>query len=268
MADLQEHEIETGLVPSPRRYKTLLPDGPAENLPLMLLLHGGSGSSDFLGEVQPLIEHAWTSGSLPHLAVATLDAERSFYLDFEDGSQRWETFMLTEWLPALQKQLPVSASSDKTLIAGISMGGYGATRIGFRHPGLFAAVAAMEPAVMPALKFEDVRADNIAFQPQEILEERFGSPVDEHWNLNNPSRIAIENADEIKAAGTHIYLEVGTEDFFKLNEGTEFLHQTLLQQGIDHEYRVVLGANHVDATIAPRFLDLLGFMGRALAPRP
>ena len=268
MPSLEEHHIETALVPSPRRYQTLLPDNPAEDLPLMLLLHGGSGSSDFLGQVRPLIEQAWTSGTLPHMAVATLDAERSFYLDFEDGSQRWETFLLTEWLPALRKQLPVSTAPDKTLIAGISMGGYGATRISFRHPELFAAVAAMEPAVMPALKFEDVPAENIAFQPREILEERFGSPVDPHWNLNNPPRLVIDNADQIKASGTRIYLEVGTEDSLMLYEGTEFLHQTLLQQGIAHEYRVVLGANHVDATIAPRFLDLLGFMGRALAPRP
>ncbi|MCP4755804.1 MAG: esterase [Proteobacteria bacterium] len=261
-------QIETALVPSPRKYRILLPEGEHSDLPLLLLLHGGEGSSDFLTQMQPLIEQAWKDESLPTMAVATLDAERSFYLDYEDGRQSWETFIVSEWLPHLRQILPVGSSQEKTLIAGISMGGHGTTRIAMKHPNLFHAMAAMEPAIMPGLTLSEIPERNLEFQ-KTALAERYGEPADKHWNANNPSQLAIDNSDLIKSSGIKIYLEVGTDDFLLLNEGTEFFHQILLQAKIKHEYRLVLGANHVGNSIAPRFLDMLGFLGRTLVePQP
>ncbi len=129
-------------------------------------------------------------------------------------------------------------------------------------------MAAMEPAVMPALTLAEVPAANLEFQ-QSVLEARYGSPPDAWWNVNNPAHIAEVHAESIRATGIAIYLEVGTDDFLLLNEGTDFLHTQLNRLGISHEYRQVLGANHVGRTVAPRFLDMLGFLGRALAdPEP
>jgi S-formylglutathione hydrolase len=268
MATNTLEQINTTLIPSPRNYRVLLPRGEHSDLPLLLLLHGGNGSSDFLTQMQPGIEQAWADGSLPAMAVATLDADRSFYLDFADGSQAWETFMVKEWLPHLRQTLPVGSTQEKTLIAGISMGGHGTTRIGMRYPEMFHAMAAMEPAIMPGMTLAEVPEKNIALH-KEVLNERYGDPADEHWNANNPAQLALDNTAQIKSSGIKIYLEVGTDDFFFLNEGTEFFHQTLLQAGIKHEYRVMLGGNHVGNSVEPRFLDMLGFLGRSLAePQP
>ena len=89
-----------------------------------------------------------------------------------------------------------------------------------------------------------------------------------NWE-NNPANIVSGNAGAILSSGINIYLEVGSDDFLKLNDGTEFLHQVLLHNHIRHEYRLVLGANHVGNTVAPRFTDLLGFLARVLAgPQP
>lgn len=264
-----EHSIESVLVPSPRGYRVLLPEGDHRDLPLLILLHGGGGSSEYLSGVAPQIESAWRDGRLPPMAVATPDAERSFYLDYADGSQRWETFIVDEFLAHLRATLPVAGTAETTLLAGVSMGGHGTCRIGLRYPDRFRAMAAMEPAVMPALDFVDVPPDNLQFQSPEILEERYGTPPDAHWNANNPARIAAGSADAITASGIRIYLEVGDEDFLRLNEGTEFLHRALLDARIPHEYRLVLGGNHVGRTLVPRFDDVLGFLARALEnPEP
>ena len=265
---LTEHAVESDRVPTPRSYRVLLPDGinPSDHgsLPLLLLLHGGGGSSEYLATVQPQIEAGWAAGTLPPLAVATPDAERSFYLDWADGSQRWESFLMEEFLPHLCATLPVAGTPQTTMISGVSMGGHGTCRIGLRYPQRFRAMAAMEPAVMPAMELGQVPAANIAFQSAQVIAERYGSPPDAYWAENNAARIATENVELIKASGIRIYLEVGDEDFLLLNEGTEYLHQVLLGIGVAHEYRLVLGANHVGRSLVPRFADCLGFLARAL----
>jgi S-formylglutathione hydrolase len=53
---------------------------------------------------------------------------------------------------------------------------------------------------------------------------------------------------------------------FFLHHGTEFVHRILFDNGISHEYRLVRGAEHVGPSIAPRFLDAMGFFGRVLNP--
>lgn len=265
---LTQHTMPSELVPSPRGYRVLLPEA-GDNLPLLLLLHGGGGSSEYLANVQPQIEAAWANGTLPPMAVATPDAERSFYLDWADGSQRWESFLMQEFLPHLCATLPVEGSPATTMISGVSMGGHGTCRIGLRYPERFRAMAAMEPAVMPAMELADVPQANLEFQGAQVIAERYGTPPDTYWAENNPARIAATAAQAIKDSGIRIYLEVGDEDFLLLNEGTEFLHQALLAEGIAHEYRLVLGGNHVGRTLGPRFNDVLGFLARALEnPEP
>ncbi len=265
MSVLSKHEVHSQLIPSPRYYRVLMPDGAHEDLPLLLLLHGGGSDSEYLHEVQPLFDHAWDNG-LPPMAVAMVDAARSFYLDFADGSQKWESYIFSEWLPELRENFPVGKTSEQTLIAGISMGGYGTLRIALHHPEAFAAMAAMEPAVMPAYTLAEVNPDNISFQSREVLEQRFGNPPDEYWNASNPASIIRDNADAIRDSGVSIYLEVGTDDFLRLNEGTEFLHQVLLEHNIRHEYRLVLGGNHVGHNVGDRFLNMLDFLERTLKP--
>lgn len=268
MSHVVQRTLSTTLVPDPVGYRVLLPDDIEGELPLLLLLHGGGGSSEVLIHMQPHFDAAWALGILPPMIVATLDAERSFYLDFCDESQKWETLVTADWLDELRASQPVYGCAGKTIISGISMGGHGSVRIAMKNPEMFHALAAMEPAIMPALKLSDVPADNLEFQ-QAVLEERYGSPPDRHWNKNNPAQIAIDNAELIKQSGLNIYLEVGTDDFLLLNEGAEFMHRTLVDLAIKHEYRVVLGANHVGNSIAPRFMDMLGFIGRTLAePEP
>ena len=53
---------------------------------------------------------------------------------------------------------------------------------------------------------------------------------------------------------------------FYIDQGTEFVHRVLFDAGISHEYRLVKGADHVGASLVPRSLDALAFIGRQLNP--
>ena len=272
-ARLTIETIDTKLVPRPAKVSVLEPPGydahRADPYPLILLLHGGNGDQNFLSNQRANIERAWRMGLLPAALVATPNADRSFYMDYRDGSQRWETFITSELLAHLRRSRRIKPERSGLAVAGISMGGMGALRMAFKRPELFAAVAALEPGIEPALAFDDIKPRDRFWRAQDLFEEKYGKPIDgEFWKANNPANIAQRDSARLRDSGLQIYIEVGDLDSFHLHEGAEFLHRMMFDQHIKHEYRLVRGADHLGRSLPERFLDAFRFLGRALDPPP
>jgi S-formylglutathione hydrolase len=271
-SQLIEAKLETRLLPSPVEYSVLLPDGyDAEKgtLPLLLFLHGGGGDRNFLTRMRPMIDEMWKSGTLPRMVVVTPSASRSFYMDYKDGSQKWESFIIGPFLEHLRATYKVTRERNGTLLFGISMGGLGALRLGFKYPDKFQGLAALEPGIDPALKWSDVKPRSRFWRGDDLMETIFGKPFDpDYWERNNPASIALANADKIRASGLGIYLDAGDEDSFNLHEATEFMHRLLWDHKILHEYHLIRGADHVGRTLRPRSMEALEFLARVLNPPP
>ncbi len=270
-SQLVEGKVETKLVSAPVEYAALLPDGyeQAKDLPLLFFLHGGGGDKSFLARMRPTIDEMWKAGTLPQMVIVTPSAARSFYMDYKDGSQKWETFIATEFLDHLRAKFKVTRERRGTMLLGISMGGMGALRIGFKHSEKFGALAAMEPGIDPVLKWKDLSSRYKFYRGQDLMETIFGKPFDEaYWESNNVASIALARADRLRESGLGIYIEAGDEDAFYLHEATEFLHRILWDQKILHEYHLVRGADHVGRTIRPRAMEALAFLARMLNPPP
>lgn len=268
---LLELEIPTASVPSPARYAVLLPPGfdeSTERFPVLLWLHGGGGDRGFLKSQVPLFESVWADGSAPAMIVVTPDADRSFYLDYRDGSAHWERFILDELLPRIETDYRVDPA--RRFVGGVSMGGMGSLRMAFKRPTTFRAVIAFEPGIEPALAWQDVRPEDKFWREDALMVARYGTPeggIDAaFWADNNPATIADRDPKRLASSGLAIYIEVGSEDAFGLDRGTDFLHQVLYRHGIRHEYRYVLGADHVGRSLPPRIRDGLAFLGRILEP--
>ncbi|MGH9842700.1 MAG: alpha/beta hydrolase [Blastocatellia bacterium] len=271
-SQLVDGKLETKLAPSPVEFAVLLPDGyetAKEPLPLLLFLHGGNGDKSFLARMRSTFDEMWKAGTLPPMVVVTPSAARSFYMDYKDGSQKWETFIVTEFLDHLRAKYKVTKERKGTLLFGISMGGMGALRMGFKYPEKFGGLAALEPGIDPALKWKDVQPRNRFWRGQDLMETIFGKPMDEaYWEANNPASIAVARAERIRASGLGIYIDAGDEDSFLLHEATEFMHRILWDHKIPHEYHLVRGADHVGRTLRPRSMEGLQFLARVLNPPP
>jgi S-formylglutathione hydrolase len=121
----------------------------------------------------------------------------------------------------------------------------------------------MEPGIEPAYAWKDVKPEDRFYRKDELMQERFGTPIDaDYWAANNPATIARDNADALRKSGLAIFIDVGTEDVFGLDRGAEFLHRTLYDRGVPHEFRYVLGADHVGKSISPRIRNGLDFLNR------
>ncbi|HZM91543.1 MAG TPA: alpha/beta hydrolase-fold protein [Blastocatellia bacterium] len=271
-SQLVESRIETKLLPSPVEFNVLLPDGyetAKDPLPLMFFLHGGGGDRSFLARMRSIIDDMWKAGTLPKMVVVTPSAGRSFYMDYKDGSQKWESFIVGPFLDHLRQNYKVTRERKGTMLFGISMGGLGGLRLAFKYPDRFEAVAVLEPGIDPALKWKDVQPRNRFWRADELMREIFGRPFDEaYWEANNPASICVANAAKIRGSGLGIYIDAGDLDSFNLHEATEFMHRIMWDNKIPHEYHLVRGADHVGRTIRPRATEALAFLSRVLNPPP
>ena len=261
-------QIETKFVPEPVTYAALYPDNYEEGTqkyPLILFLHGGGGNHTILNRIKPLVEELWKTKKLLDAIIVSPSCTRSLYMDYQNGTEKWESFLIEEFIPYLISKIPID--KQKIILSGTSMGGLGSLRLGFKYPNSFQAIIAFEPAIEPALEWKDVAREDKYYRSSDFLEKIFGTPFDvNYWKINNPMYILKENSTKIKQSGIKIYIEVGTEDVFGLYRGAEFLHQLLLKQNIKHEYRVVYGADHVGSSLEERFINGFNFLNRIYNP--
>lgn len=277
-----DRSFTTELVPGDCEYRVALPPGYRPDrdtaYPLLLLLHGGGGSRDFLTTVLPLIGDLWRSpaeeavetgqGYLEPCVAVCANAGRSFYMDYRDGTESWETLIVSELLDAVRREFHVATDRRQVAVCGVSMGGMGCLRMGFKHPHLFGTLAALEPAIEASLTYADlVPADTFYRADQYGGKFGVGGVVDEaYWAANNPATVAANAPEQLGQQA--ILIEAGTEDGFELQRGAEFLHRTLSDRGIKHEYRLVLGADHVGESLTERLRYALAFIGRQFSPGP
>lgn len=268
---LVEGSVESELVPGPVEYTAVLPSGyesATEPLPLVLDLHGGGGSREVLERQQPLLDDLWAEGRVEAMVVVMPSVTpRGFYLDRRDGAERWESFLVGPFLEHVRSRFRVRRDRRGTMVTGISMGGMGALRLAFKYPDRFGAVAAMEPGIEPILEWDEMRPKHRFWRSDALMEQAYGDPIDEeYFASNNPATIVARQAERIRDSGLAIFLEAGDRDMFWLYEGAEFLHRTLWDHRVRHEYRLYLGADHVGASLGPRTQVAFVFLSETLRP--
>jgi S-formylglutathione hydrolase len=266
-SNVELSELSSGNLLEPVPYAVITPPAYKESapVPLCLVLMGGGGSRQSLVDCQPLFDKWWSEGSLAPMVFATPSAGMSYYLE-DPGGDRWDSFIIEDFIPCLRATYSVGTERRSTVITGISMGGYGALKIAFAYPEQFAAVALMNPMLEPGLSDAEIGARNRIHHSSGGPARLIGPGRDPAlFNANNPANRAIMNASRIRESAMPIYLDVGDNDFVNAHDGTEFLHRVLWDLDISHEYHLVQGADHGGPTFRPRMRATYVWLSAALA---
>jgi S-formylglutathione hydrolase len=225
---------------------------------------GAGGTRDNLADLQPVFDGWWKDGLFPPMIVAVPSPGMDYYLEDGAGGLRWDSFLAADLIPTVRAML---GASDVSVIAGISGGGYGALKLAFARPEIFSAVAAMQPMLEPGLREADVGARNrlhhTAGGPPQIVGPARDGAI---WEANNPANRARANAEAIRNSGLAIYIDAAGQDFLNAHDGAEFLHRTLWDLDIPHEYRLVRDADHGGPTMRPRLGAMFAWLGAVLSP--
>ena len=142
-------------------------DGGTARYPVLYLLHGiFGGFTDWTKHwgIQATMDALIRDGAPPFLIVMPNGANRlggGFYLD-SPVSGKWETFLLSEVIPKIDRELRTIPAAPSRGIAGHSMGGFGAIRLGMRHPEVFGSLYAMSPCCLDLV--DDISYGNQAWR--------------------------------------------------------------------------------------------------------
>lgn len=171
--------------------------------PTLYLLHGLSDDDSIWLRRTSIERYVAEMG----IAVVMPQVHRSFYTDMEEGGKYW-TF-ISEELPALARSFfPLSPKREDNFVAGLSMGGYGAIKLGLRKPKVFAAAASLSGALDMAhhfMNWEDPTAKTKEYEQIFGKEDIAGTHDDLLWLL--------QELDRSKGPKPALYQCCGTEDF-------------------------------------------------------
>ena len=117
--------------------------GGAGRYPVLYLLHGGGGNQDDWVRYTSIERYA----EKYDIAVVMPDVSgNSFYADMAHGYRYFE--YLTEELPEIMEgYFPIGGCRERRFVAGLSMGGYGAFKLGLRCPETFSCAASLSGAL-------------------------------------------------------------------------------------------------------------------------
>jgi putative tributyrin esterase len=227
-------------------YCALLPPSygtsKSRRYPVLYYLHGlGDNQQMFLRAgglnlVEDLSEHS----RIGEFLIVTPQGDTSFYVNSRDGRERYEDFLIREFFPFIERRYPIERGRRSRGIAGISMGGYGALHLAFRHPELFASVSASSAALiekLPAVTLGDAHLP----AARRILGGAFGTPPDPaFWERESPLTLART----FHPAGLKIYFDCGTEDDYGFDQGARGLDKILTGRRIPHEFHLYPGGHN------------------------
>ena len=233
--------VDTIAVYSPSMKKTLkaavsFPSSYADGTsryPVVYLLHGGSGAfSDWhqkvteKGIVNQMAEEHQVLIITPGVGPA------SYYYDSPLlDSVRYETYMIQELIPFIDKNYRTLAQKESRAITGLSMGGHGAITLATKHPSLFTAAGSMSGVMNIDTDLwkvgEDFRNLRKKGQIEMLGEINYKAP------LFNPYT-AVGLVDQLKNQEISLIIDCGVDDF--LIETNRQMHSLLMEKKIDHEY--------------------------------
>ena len=146
--------LPSKILTHPVNYCVVLPPSydteKTRKYPVLYFFHGlGDNEQMFVhGGAFNLVQDLWERKQIGEFLIVTPEAGATFYINSHSGRVRYEDFLVREFFPGIESRYRIKAGRANRGVSGVSMGGYGALHVAFRHPELFAAVSAQSPALM------------------------------------------------------------------------------------------------------------------------
>lgn len=225
------------------KITVVLPDGYAESqerYSAIYLLHGFGGDYTNWVKLTDLVRYL----KKYHYIVVCPDGKNSWYTNsVELQNAQYEDLIMKDIIPFIDKKYRTKPSKFNRAIAGLSMGGYGAIKLGLKYPSQFFFAGGLSPAIQ--YPSEILEINKSSQQKRELYKsvfDVFGKKENDSWKTNDVFALA-ENAQQKSLP--YFYLSVGSHDgFTKIIELTHTFATTLRKKDIPFEMHEVPGEHN------------------------
>ncbi|MFN8357223.1 MAG: alpha/beta hydrolase-fold protein [Spirosomataceae bacterium] len=141
-----------------RKVSVYLPpnyDASTQRYPVIYYLHGFMGKDNIFPQMQAILDEGIRRQKIKPFIFVQADQYTLFEGSFYSNSSltgNWDEFESKELVDYIDKNFRTLASRESRGIAGHSMGGYGAFKIGMLHPEVFSSIYALSPGLLAMVK--------------------------------------------------------------------------------------------------------------------
>jgi S-formylglutathione hydrolase FrmB len=241
--------VPSKILGHPVRYCAFLPPSYDTNAtakyPILYFLHGLGGNEQLLLRAggMNILQDLYDQKKIGEFLVVAPNAGNSFYINSHDGKVRYEDFFMKEFIPYIESHYRVRPGRANRGITGVSMGGYGALRFGFKYANEFGSVSAHSAALvdkLPEIQLNDEQSQRLSVE----FGGTFGDPIDRgFWQKESPFTIVKSTP---RPVGLQIYFDCGTDDDFGFYKGAQAFHDLLFARKIPHEFHLYPGGHDWD----------------------
>lgn len=221
-SNVLEMEVMLDIILPQETKKTFGTDTKAMSgdVPVLYLLHGMNGNHS-VWQRRTAIERYVAN---MELAVIMPSTDLAWYTDTRYDMKYW-TFIAEE-LPEICHELfpQLTTKRAKTFAAGLSMGGYGAVKLGLRKSENFAAIASLSGGLTIAEGTDQL----LEIKSRAYWEGIFG-PLEEIQGSENDLIHLIETLDATKAP--KFFITCGTEDL--IYQASSYTTKKMKERGYD-----------------------------------
>ncbi|MDR2606632.1 MAG: acetylesterase [Oscillospiraceae bacterium] len=205
----------------------------------MYLLHGFMGSHvDWHLNVN-LSELS----QMTNMAIIMPSGDNAFYVDMEPATMRYSKFIGEDLVNFTRTLLPISGKREDTLLAGLSMGGFGALYNGLKYYKTFGHIIALSSAIVTyEAKYSTADANPLGVN-RAYFSTVFGN-LDELDSSDKNLDILSEHtlaAAKAEALPLDVFFACGEND--SLVQANRLLHRHMKKIGFEHVYEEAPGTH-------------------------
>lgn len=231
-------------------YNIYLPTGykTSGEYPVLYLLHGSYGNEyDWVknGNLKKTADKMINKGEIPPTIIIMPESKSWWVNGYNENA---ETAFIEDLIPHIDGNWRTIGAKEGRLVSGLSAGGYGTVNFVLKYPELFAAGAALSPAVYvpeppshSSARTHPTYQKDGNFDPEKWEELNYTQYIDEYKEKGI--------IDEYKEKGIKVplYINSGDHDTFDIAYQAAILYQKLREHQADLvEFRVVDGDHNWD----------------------
>ena len=235
--NVEEHHFASRRLGRDMSYRVILPSkyrvAKTARFPVIFLLHGLAGHFTNWTDLTQIEEYA----KKYDLIVAMPEGGDGWYTHGELPKDKWESYLIQEFLPEIDKNFRTMETRNRRAIAGLSMGGYGALKFGLKYPDRFILVGSFSGAIDAPL-----RGQVHQFWRPSIM-TIFGPEGSAVRRSNDIFQMVRDLPTNGVGSLPFFYIDCGTEDTVNFTNNRDF-SGLLLERKVPHEFRQLPGAHN------------------------
>ena len=227
--------FESAVLHSKAPFRIILPEGydqGEERYPVLLLLHGFGDTYSAWTEKTYIVLY---TRRYP-LIIVMPDGKTGWYANGAGSGVRWEDYIMKDLVPYVDAHYRTLQDQGRIAVAGLSMGGYGAIKLGLKYHETFSFAASLS-GVLGITDRTDEQMGKWGDEFVHSVHDAFGPAGSPARAANDPKQLLDIPAAEIP----FLYVDWGTED--DLLPDSRRFSELLQAKHFPHEYRERTGVH-------------------------